>query len=151
MFLALLSFDDFIAEANHEKVPAVYVQTTMKQESYGGVRTALRSYIILTAFPRDGDPNAPILVARFHVESVELAGPDERERETALSRRAEQAQALMSDQLSQRTGARIAPGLLLQTGMLEEINKIDSSHRLWTWKNGRDPIAREIEYLDRPL
>jgi hypothetical protein len=151
MFLALLSFDDFIAEATRENVPAVYVQTTMREDRHGGIRAGLRSYVTLTALGLAAGQNTPILVARIHVESVELAGPDDREREIAVGRRAEQAHALLSEALAARTGARIAPGLLLQNGMLEEINKIETSHRLWTWKNGRDPIAREIEYLDRPL
>lgn len=44
--------------------------------------------------------------------------------------RAEVAEALVSSYVSDHTGARMALGRLLQNGMLEEISKIDSSHRL---------------------
>jgi hypothetical protein len=151
MFLALLTLNDFIAEAREAQTQTIHIQSNIKSEYYGGIQTHLRSYVTLTAIGLAAGATAPILAARIRIEVVELHPADGRAREQAIEERMGQARVIISDYVADTTGARIAPGLLLHSGMLEDLNKIETSQALWGWNNPKDPIARAITLSEPPF
>ena len=127
-----------VAQAASGDVQA-FVEWYASHEYHGGIPADLSSVIAVAwVQPADGIVHA----GRLLVERVSLLAGDVAARKAVVATRGRQAAELVAAALHAR-GLAPARGQLLAPGLRRDLQRIRTSHDLWTWEIGdpHDPLS----------
>jgi hypothetical protein len=119
-----------------------FVEWYATTDWYGGVKSELQSCIAIAwVRPEEGIIHA----ARVVVERASLIAGDSEAREQAVMARGRQAQELVAVAVRAR-GIEPRRGRLLAQGLRDDLERICTSHDLWTWEIGdrHDPTSWQM-------
>jgi hypothetical protein len=126
MYVFYFDLDDFLAGVEVGEVERIYAQDSMNTKMRSDLPMQdITSMITLTA----ADPGRTIHAARVEIERISrMSG----EGTMGTAERAEEAYSLVVAEIKRKLpGAKIVKGLLLEAGMMADLDRLRTSQNLW--------------------
>lgn len=118
----------------------LYVEAFTRQEYSHGLPVRLVSEVLVSGLGADDAAH----VARLVVERVDLLQANPRTVNALVAGRAEQARQIVAAAL-ERSGARVARGLVSAPGMYADLAHYEARHGLWHWEQAQSGVRELVD------